>query len=145
MSISVLGITMGDAAGIGPELILKTLARKEIYAKCNPLIIGSADVMNFYRDKFKSDLQIRTISDVKDANYEFGAIDVLDIGGVDVSKLKIGEVDPTVGTHQEDSDRWLATEPVILILQVQVKESLLEGAGRHVGRGSEIPVAVAPM
>ena len=97
MSIPVLGITMGDAAGIGPELILKTLAKKEIYAKCNPLIIGSADVMNFYRDKFNSDLQIRSISDVKDANYEFGTIDVLDIGGVDVSKLKIGEVDPTIG------------------------------------------------
>lgn len=30
----VIGITMGDAAGVGPELILKTLSDKEVYNEC---------------------------------------------------------------------------------------------------------------
>ncbi len=37
MKRPILGITMGDAAGIGPELILKALAVQDVYDKCAPL------------------------------------------------------------------------------------------------------------
>lgn len=36
----ILGITMGDPAGNGPELSVKALAKKETYEKCAPLIVG---------------------------------------------------------------------------------------------------------
>ena len=41
----ILGITMGDPAGIGPEITVKALAKKEIYDECRPLVIGDAAVM----------------------------------------------------------------------------------------------------
>ena len=34
----ILGITMGDPAGIGPEITVKALAKKEIYDECRPLV-----------------------------------------------------------------------------------------------------------
>ncbi len=43
----VLAITMGDAAGIGPEIVVKALSRPEVRALCRPLVIG--DVMTLYR------------------------------------------------------------------------------------------------
>lgn len=38
----VIGITMGDAAGIGPEVIVKSLVMPQLYRQCHPVVIGSA-------------------------------------------------------------------------------------------------------
>jgi 4-hydroxythreonine-4-phosphate dehydrogenase len=40
MKLPVVGITMGDPAGVGPEVIVKALARPEPYTFCRPLVIG---------------------------------------------------------------------------------------------------------
>lgn len=38
----VIAITMGDAAGVGPEIIMKTLTHPELYEKYRPLAISDA-------------------------------------------------------------------------------------------------------
>src|SRR5271170_5248637 len=38
----LVAITLGDAAGVGPEVIMKALAHPEVYAWCRPLVIGDA-------------------------------------------------------------------------------------------------------
>src|ERR1041384_4680764 len=40
-----IGITMGDPAGIGPEVVLKAVAEDEVRAVCTPIIIGNAEVL----------------------------------------------------------------------------------------------------
>jgi 4-hydroxythreonine-4-phosphate dehydrogenase len=40
-----VGITMGDAAGIGPEIVLKSLSDKSIFDICQPVIIGDAEIL----------------------------------------------------------------------------------------------------
>jgi 4-hydroxythreonine-4-phosphate dehydrogenase len=42
MSRPIIAMTMGDAAGIGPEVIMKTLAHPELYEICRPLVVGDA-------------------------------------------------------------------------------------------------------
>src|SRR5438477_9457866 len=41
----IIAVTMGDAAGVGPELCLHLLARKDLHGNAVPLIIGDADVL----------------------------------------------------------------------------------------------------
>ena len=36
----LLAITMGDPAGIGPEIVLKALAHADVYERARPLVIG---------------------------------------------------------------------------------------------------------
>jgi hypothetical protein len=36
-----IAITMGDAAGIGPEIIMKALAHGQVYERCRPLVTGA--------------------------------------------------------------------------------------------------------
>ncbi len=36
----ILAITMGDPAGIGPEVVVKTLAHPEVYAQARPVVVG---------------------------------------------------------------------------------------------------------
>jgi 4-hydroxy-L-threonine phosphate dehydrogenase PdxA len=45
MPLPTIGITMGDPIGIGPEIIVKSLAQKEVFAWCRPLVFGDANVL----------------------------------------------------------------------------------------------------
>jgi 4-phospho-D-threonate 3-dehydrogenase / 4-phospho-D-erythronate 3-dehydrogenase len=44
-STPILGITMGDPAGIGPEIIVKALAGPRVRKLCRPLVIGSQPIL----------------------------------------------------------------------------------------------------
>ena len=41
----IIVITMGDAAGIGPEIIVKALLSEQVYGICRPLIVGEGVIM----------------------------------------------------------------------------------------------------
>jgi 4-hydroxythreonine-4-phosphate dehydrogenase len=41
----ILAITMGDAAGIGPEIIVKALARPDVWHLCRPLVVGDLAIL----------------------------------------------------------------------------------------------------
>lgn len=44
-SLPRIGITMGDPAGIGPEVVLKAVADEEVRSRCVPVIIGDAQLL----------------------------------------------------------------------------------------------------
>ncbi len=93
----ILGISMGDPAGIGPEIAVKTLAREDIYEKCRPLIVGDAKVMRDALRITNLDLKLNIISDVKDACFELGTMDIIDLNNVDMEKLEYGKVSAMAG------------------------------------------------
>ena len=80
----ILGITMGDPASIGPEITVKALSDPAIYEKCSPIIIGDAAVMEAAVGIVGKDVKINAVSDVKEAKFEFGTIDVYDMKLVDM-------------------------------------------------------------
>ena len=41
----IIGITMGDPAGIGPEVIVRALSFREIYEVAKPIVIGDSKVL----------------------------------------------------------------------------------------------------
>ena len=45
MSLPKIAVTMGDPAGVGPEICLHLLQNEEIAALCNPIIFGDRDVL----------------------------------------------------------------------------------------------------
>src|ERR1051325_7461602 len=70
----VIGVTMGDPAGIGPEIVLKALADPELAAKC--MVIGDAEHLRAVADR----LSIRT--KITDAASDEPGIRVLDLSNV---------------------------------------------------------------
>ncbi|WP_439132035.1 4-hydroxythreonine-4-phosphate dehydrogenase PdxA [Polaribacter sp.] len=95
--IPKIGISMGDPAGIGPEIIIKTLALKDLYTRCRPLVVGDAQTMQNEVDALKSTLKINAIQDVNDAKFEFGTIDVFDLKNVNHKELESGVVTAMAG------------------------------------------------
>ena len=43
MSRPIIAITMGDPSGIGPEIVMRSLAHDDVYATCRPLVVGDAE------------------------------------------------------------------------------------------------------
>jgi 4-hydroxythreonine-4-phosphate dehydrogenase len=95
----ILGITMGDPSGIGPEISVKALAQQKIYDFCRPLVIGDAKVMaKSVREAVKrQDIAVHPVSSVAECLFKCGTIDVYDLRNVEVEKLKIGKVDAMSG------------------------------------------------
>jgi 4-phospho-D-threonate 3-dehydrogenase / 4-phospho-D-erythronate 3-dehydrogenase len=92
-----IGISMGDPAGIGPEICVKALSNQSVYERCLPLVVGDSAVMQQAVAFLQADIKINTISDVENAKFEYGTIDVLDLNLVDMQELRFGEVSAMAG------------------------------------------------
>lgn len=89
----IVGITMGDPAGNGPEITVKALLHEDIYKHCRPIVVGDAKML----EKAVSivghpELKIRRVSSVSDAVFEYGTIDVLHMELIDLDKFEYGKV-----------------------------------------------------
>ncbi len=76
----VIAITMGDAAGVGPEIIMKSLAHATLYATCRPLVVGDADRLRRAGEIARVGLPVETVSDLNAAAFVPGRVDCLDLG-----------------------------------------------------------------
>jgi 4-hydroxythreonine-4-phosphate dehydrogenase len=92
-----IGISMGDPAGIGPEIAAKALAMKEMYEICNPIIVGDASAMEQGADIAGNNLKVRSVGSVSEAKFEFGTMDVVDLKNVNVPGLLHGRVSEMAG------------------------------------------------
>lgn len=95
----IIGITMGDPAGNGSELSVKALSNPEVYENCRPIVIGDANCMEqAVRIVGKEgQIKIHAVKEVKDALFEYGTIDVYDMGIVDMEKHVFGKVSKMCG------------------------------------------------
>lgn len=95
-SLPVIGITMGDAAGVGPEVIVKSLRHDTVYAQCRPLVIGDARRLARAIAIVGADLTVRRIDDAAQARYEPGVIDCIDLDLIP-DDLPFGQLSPIAG------------------------------------------------
>lgn len=75
----IIGITMGDPAGIGPEIAIKALAKKEIYDNCIPVIIGDYEALNDANKFTNLNLNLNEIREISEAKGEFGTADFINM------------------------------------------------------------------
>lgn len=74
-----IAITMGDPAGIGPEVVVKALANKGIYEKCIPVVIGDYEALRDAVDFSGLDLALSEIRDPADAEGKHGAVEFINL------------------------------------------------------------------
>ncbi len=88
----IIGITMGDPCGIGPEITAKALSKASVYETCRPLVVGSARVLQQAAAIAGSKLSVRKVFGIAGARFECGTADVWDQDLVDVTRLERGKV-----------------------------------------------------
>jgi 4-hydroxythreonine-4-phosphate dehydrogenase len=92
----VLAVTMGDPAGVGPEVIAKALDRPEVWEVCRPLVVGDARWMEEATRFVNSRRPVRALGTPAEAG-SGQALDVLDLANVDADRLERGQVSPEAG------------------------------------------------
>lgn len=97
MTKPIIAIPMGDPAGVGPEIVAKSLNKPESYEISRPLVIGDADVMEQAMKFCDISLKINKIDNPSNGKYEYGTIDIIDLNNVDVAELKIGKIQAAGG------------------------------------------------
>jgi len=93
----VIGITMGDPAGVGPEITCKMFADKTVYEFSRPLVIGDSGCLTEGMKVGKVSLQLNSIKKSSESKFVPGTIDVIDLHNVDIKSLKMGEPQAMAG------------------------------------------------
>jgi 4-hydroxythreonine-4-phosphate dehydrogenase len=96
MTRPTIAITMGDPAGIGPEVIMKAFAHPEMHAMCNPLVIGDANRLRQAGRIVGSTLAVDALDDAAAADFASGAVQCLDLKNVP-DDLPFGQMSATAG------------------------------------------------
>lgn len=95
--LPLVAITMGDPAGIGPEVTAKALMDEKVYEMCRPLVIGSGDAMKEAHVVAGSQALVRTTTTPDDVVSETGITNVLDIGTLNYQNVPRGQVSNVAG------------------------------------------------
>ena len=76
----IVAITMGDASGVGPEIIMKALARADVTAICWPVVVGDAGRLREAGAIVHSALAVHVVPDPAQAGYAPGTVECIDLG-----------------------------------------------------------------
>lgn len=99
----IIAITIGDPAGIGPEIIIKALKNKKIYEECRPVVIGNRRILERAANAIQESIQTQRIENPKNAEYKYGVINVVETGEYDVEKLEWGKEQKLAGEIAMDA------------------------------------------
>ncbi|WP_107942186.1 4-hydroxythreonine-4-phosphate dehydrogenase PdxA [Metasolibacillus fluoroglycofenilyticus] len=89
---AIIGIPMGDPAGIGPEITMKSLTKADIYDVCKPLVIGDTAVLKKAIAIVGANLQINEVNKPSEGKYELGTVDVINLNNINIDELQYGKV-----------------------------------------------------
>ncbi|HVV21277.1 MAG TPA: 4-hydroxythreonine-4-phosphate dehydrogenase PdxA [Pseudonocardiaceae bacterium] len=96
MGRPVIAITMGDAAGVGPEVVVKALADGEPYRTSRPVVIGDANRLRRAAEICGLDVTVAAVERPADGRFEPGTIDCVDLGNIPAD-LPFGQLSPVAG------------------------------------------------
>lgn len=93
----ILAITMGDPAGIGPEIAIKTFGNPELHNLCRPILVGNVAIMEQALQFSENALLVKKIESLNSATFEPGVMEVLDIDLEPEQPIEFGEISADAG------------------------------------------------
>jgi 4-hydroxythreonine-4-phosphate dehydrogenase len=93
MTKPVIAVTIGDPAGIGPEIVLKSLMSRHVWERGVPLIVGDLSVLKAVRDRLGLKIRLNRVRDAESAFGDVREFPVFDVARInDPSKLDVGAI-----------------------------------------------------
>lgn len=94
----LIAIPMGDPAGIGPEIVIKTLADETTQKTARCIVVGSRKVLEYAMNyPGMPRLEINTVTEPEEGNYAPGVLNLIDIDNVDMEQFRVGQVSGMYG------------------------------------------------
>ncbi|MDR0283603.1 MAG: 4-hydroxythreonine-4-phosphate dehydrogenase PdxA [Propionibacteriaceae bacterium] len=134
MSRPVIALTMGDPAGVGPEICVKALAGPDIYRLARPLVLGDLTRLRAAAALSHLDVGFRTVDGPTGGAYEPGVIDVVDLANVPPD-LPWGQVSAAAGDaayhYIELAARYALDQSAGAICTAPINKEALHRAGHN--------------
>lgn len=92
----IIALTMGDGAGVGPEIIVQALRHPEIYEHCRPFVIGDLKILERAEGIWGTGCTFHKIATPQDALFRFGTVDCLDMDLLPID-LPFGQISAAAG------------------------------------------------
>ncbi|WP_158743112.1 4-hydroxythreonine-4-phosphate dehydrogenase PdxA [Acidisphaera sp. L21] len=145
MASPIVAITMGDAAGVGPEIIMKSLAHRDLYERCRPIVIGDSARLLAAGALVGSTLAVNAVATVEEAVCQFGVVDCIDLALIPAD-LPWGRLSPIAGNaafRYIEVATLLATQGrVAAICTAPLNKEALHAGGHHYPGHTEILAAL---
>lgn len=134
----LIAIPLGDPAGIGPEIVVKSIANKKVFETARCVVIGDKDVVGHVINFTNAKIKINTIDTPKEGLYEEGILNLIDLNNINMGKFKVGRVCGMCGKaayeYIEKSIQLANSKEVDAISTAPInKESLKEGDINFIG------------
>lgn len=95
---SLIGIPLGDIAGVGPEIVVMALAQPAIYETARPLVIGEISALRrALRITGLNNMEIQVVADPAEGRYQPGCIDLVDLSNIDARWAPFGQAQAEAG------------------------------------------------
>lgn len=98
----ILGIMLGEAAGIGPEVIARLTAEGKLHKYCRPVLIGDARVLNLGQNIAGVNFPFTCVKEIDEVDWD-GPISIVDLKNFDPSCLTMGEINVASGKATGDT------------------------------------------
>jgi 4-hydroxythreonine-4-phosphate dehydrogenase len=98
----IIAITIGDPAGVGPEVVLKALAQPKLLDICCPLVVGDADLVDHAARQLKVQINLKRISNPDAIDGDAQEAVVLHMPGVDLTSFQPGMLSADSGEASLD-------------------------------------------
>lgn len=95
-TLPIIGVTMGDGTGVGPEIIVKALRNDAVRGECRPIVIGDRDRLLRAAAICDVTVELNPIEHPRQALFRPDAIDVIDLGLLP-DDLPFGRLSATAG------------------------------------------------
>ncbi len=97
MEKPIIAVTMGDPAGIGPEIVAKSVADKATYDVARCIVIGDKKVMEKAIEIVGADLKVNVVDSPADGDYSYGVLNMIDLDNIDMSRFEYGKINAMCG------------------------------------------------
>lgn len=97
MSKPIIAVPIGDPAGVGPEIVAKSIACDDVFDVANVIVVGDKGVMEKAIEITETNLTINVVEEPEQGKYEKGVLNLIDLGNIDQSKFEYGKVSAMCG------------------------------------------------
>ena len=92
MGKPLIAITMGDPAGIGPEIVVKAIGDKSVLDAANCVVVGDAQTLCAEIARLNVPVKLRSVGDPAQGDYSAGVLNFIDMNNVRMERLVIGNI-----------------------------------------------------
>lgn len=97
MKKPLIAVPIGDPAGVGPEIVAKSVASEEVFGAADCVIVGDKTIIENAIKIVGVDLTVHVISEAEEGDYRKGILNLIDLGNVDMAKFEFGKVNGMCG------------------------------------------------